>query len=603
MKKNMKRILPYLLVLSLARCGNLEQVEAREPVTIEEEGLEELSEEVGEEDLEEVVSYDELGSLFFKRGYQEETTLEDIILTNQERGILVEPTNFEKNVLSSMDLLSSNEQFVIDQLNVRRFSNILTSPVVTNKCYHHQNSSLYDKDSDDLKWDLLFDTLKANASSKLAYYQDKIATSTDEENRQYYESYLFEPFSDEDLTIWISQFQEFLTAFRKKVPNFDVQRLACLLEDYYVCYIERTDLDRYTYATTTSTSVEYPLLNGCHPDMEQFLSINNHEFRHIVNKTCLDEKDEQVSLSTTGIFLSSSSLYEEDFLEKYGIERGDFSCYFPYHYTFIEEANAEVDSSSLLGIEPSFYTSSINLLENIQLSLFLQSGFELDSFSKASALHNPLALLQQFPVYGETQEEQEDYFYHQLEMLEAYNILEVVIQDVLFNTDFEIDEDYEKIVERRQILERYADLQMYRNFYLNLVTARESHKSDMTLDDCYYLMRLFEDRIQMQRKFFLYNKGTLMSDEEFLTQKDMLTDFLLVHLLDVYGAEEFGRVGDYEEFDYWNYTLSDAFTAEEKEYFHGLVAGISQSDEWLCTSLKKTSEDCENEMKGYYKSY
>lgn len=72
-----------------------------------------------------------------------------------------------------------------------------------------------------------------------------------------------------------------------------------------------------------------------------------------------------------GIICSYDLIFDKDFIQKHQIEYGDWNVYLPFYYKFIEEANAQMYSTSILNVEENSYLDSIFTLENIDYSLSL----------------------------------------------------------------------------------------------------------------------------------------------------------------------------------------------------------------------------------------
>ena len=115
--------------------------------------------------------------------------LENIILTDTERGIYTED-NYVFNVMLSdfkreISFLSLEEKERLEHLNVRKFaSQFLLSPLLDEKKNHHQNTSLYNQETDDLDWELLFCLLKENGKKEIERKKERWANY-----KEYYEYY------------------------------------------------------------------------------------------------------------------------------------------------------------------------------------------------------------------------------------------------------------------------------------------------------------------------------------------------------------------------------------------------------------------------------
>ncbi len=96
----------------------------------------------------------------------------------------------------------------------------------------------------------------------------------------------------------------------------------------------------------------------------------------------------------------------------------------------------------------------------------------------------------------------------QLEMLECYNIIYSPNRLVEFYWaayEFDPDSVDAVIATRIPVLENYADLQMFRNFVWLMINSNYIERKDLTLEDYYSLLDLFESRLDMQRTIVCKN--------------------------------------------------------------------------------------------------
>ena len=94
--------------------------------------------------------YDEIddNGAYFQKVVGEEVTLDDIILTSEERNIYEDSglSKLRNDMLNQIqnEFLHSEELITIDRLNVRKFAqDILLSSIATDKVIEHQYSTLY----------------------------------------------------------------------------------------------------------------------------------------------------------------------------------------------------------------------------------------------------------------------------------------------------------------------------------------------------------------------------------------------------------------------------------------------------------------------------
>lgn len=337
-------------------------------------------------------------------------------------------------------------------------------------------------------------------------------------------------------------------------PSFDVERLACMLENHVVIYEREGVFNANCYAYNTKDQTGYPLIEGKTPDMEAFSRINYHEFKHLVSQPCPDEVSNDISLSASGIDID----YKYDSNKEFMLEEGYFGKHLPFYYSFIEEAEADNYINDYLNLKAETYNLEAFILENMELSLFLEEGFTLDAFMTCGLYHNPIALIQQFPIPDGTQEEEEQWLIAQLQMLECYNITSDYMKFYMFSS---LEEEDRK--ESLSALQMTADIQMLRNFLLNLSTYSTTNYN-ITEEDYYYLLHLFEYRLEVQRNKILEKQevNSISTIHYEALRDDLLKEFFTIFTKDEYEWEK-----NYNQYKLSDGKLSDAFTEEQKEYF------------------------------------
>lgn len=601
MKLRKKRLVILLLMLSLftTACSNEEVIY----YTIEAEDIPDVNKEkeppiLAEEEVEESFKYNDAinddGLFFEKISLEEEVTFEDIILTNEERGIetdayyeaaLTEELEYYQNSLSTF------EQSTLEKLNVRNLAETCyLSSIMTDYIEKHTFSSLYIEEDDDLDWDNLFTTLKENSIEYRMNWLINADHESDEILKELYEQRTIETIHDEDLEIWIEQFHDFIIKTREQFPNLDMRRLACVLEDYAIGYEKETEVNKHTYASTTYMLMIYPLWDGCYPNFENFLNTNYHEFYHLINVACDDEKNDLGYLFCGGISLDSWLKYDDYYANL--LNGSHLDCYLPFYYPFIEEANAENYASSLLGSEPDSYKAERFLFDSVEYSLFLQNNYEIDNIRKASIAHNPIALLEQFPIMNMSERE---WFYMQLEMLECYAICHNEIKMLYFNYDiFELEdsEDSIQLNERIVLLQNHADLQMMRNFIWSLINCENTERGRLKVEDYDYLLHLMETRINLNREALSEEFGLgPLGRASYLEGRKRIVQ-IFEEYINTFSKEPYTY--HFLETSWDEKILSDAFTEEEKLYIENLLIG--------CEEYQKESKTVKREdlIKEYY---
>lgn len=588
-----RRVLPVTFALLSTGCSAFYEAEdaevsiAIQEVTSSSDSIEQNDEQVLETDFSRD-SIDSNGNFFEKVSSEKIVTWDDVILTNQERGIeTFGSTEYERlltdTILIERDQLSSEEYSIIDRLNVRRLARAcFPLPVVTDYIEEHAYSSLYLEENNDLDWDQLFFTLKINLEKYQKKLQSQIDDPEKEDIKEVLKLKMIEEFSDDDLKKWVQQFHEFVLETREKIENLDIQRLACVLENYVVGYVPQSPFNLFSYAQCSKEHMTYPIWGDMYPNLDRYKQINYHEFYHLLSFACIDEETKKVIISSSGICLQYFN-WDDEMLLKFGMKD---DSYYPFDYIFLAEGNAERYGSSLCNQEPMVYFDKQFMIHNLIFSLFLQPDFDRDSFYRAELLHNPIAFIQQFPVLNV---ESEEWLYMQLEMLECYNIIYSIDRLVQFYWDaYQVDPDSveETIVKRIPVLENYADLQMFRNFAWLMINSSNTDRNDLTLEDCYYLLDLFESRLEKQRKIVCKNYELESLDtESYIQGKDQILKILHAFLNQKYHPEEIGKG-----------TLSEVLDMEDRQYLDRLH--LEQETVFDC--IDRESHAIDEAVKQYY---
>lgn len=530
---------------------------------------------------------------FFQKDKNTPLCLDDFILTNSERNIIVSDSAKKLEEILSKNLqeteLDYKDQKIIFALNIKELiKSFLHSSNILYEEEEHHNILLYSESNDDLKWDQLFETLKHNnemaTSCRLKLNDGKYSA--------------IESINEKDLKIWIEQFHDFINKTRKKIPNLNMKRLACILEDYSVTTYNPNSSEIGVISKTYIDKTCYPTWNGMFPDMQDFEANNYHEFYHILSYYCRDDENEYGNPYGLG-FRFFDSFVDNNIT----LNSNDGNYHYPFNYRFIEEALAESFSTSLLNEEETTYIDNIFTINNLKLSLIFQQNFTINTFEQTDLLHNPIAFIQQFPILDGNTKSNQDWLVAQLEMLECYNI----INDPKFLTNFCYNKD-EKIMQeniKKTIicLENHADLQMTRNFLWNLANSKNTTKKDITFEDCQYLIRLYQSRLAMQRIGICKLHKISLQDLNTSSYQEELAN--LFQYFNNYIQEEYyyhSLFADEEKESITKLNLSKAFNKEEKKYFENLINEIDDYYTWLEEKEEYTRQDFLESVKTYYKS-
>lgn len=400
----------------------------------------------------------------FKRTYHSSADYDRMILTLEEKGInnLSEEA---KKAIESVSFYNSTpydfswvECFQIDDF----YHAAYTHPNITRRVKEHSNTEFYDSIFHTITWDKLIERVVQNSNA----YVKK------EDNGN------LSAVSVNDVRTILGQLENFTKGVQKDYPEYDLEHLACQLSALSLVYKEVPNPDITTLASTNYASIEWYLDDaGKKPVLETSIMLNEHEFKHFLCSYCQDEvrQKENVYITPSGLIYGANT---------------------SLNFSFIEEATAEEYAAERNGKPEVTYYEKREVLDTIRFVLSLQKDYEADGFLKYSLLQNPLGLIQQFPVL----ENQTYYFKNNLKMLASFNACLSALPYV-FTQNVESISGYQKFYEntdkKKEVLSSlgtYAGVELSRLFLTNLVVMNDT-ESSMSLDYTFYLMRLFEKRM------------------------------------------------------------------------------------------------------------
>lgn len=504
-----------------------------------------------------IITFDEVDptGIFFHKTVHDKITLHDIILTNSERDIVETDSLFYKQIVASIE----EDSFPIQQLHIEEnLSSAFLAPSITNVIMTHKNHSTYNSESNDIIWDKVVEIWIKNSEERV---------KLDQQYCQFAHSqnlYLELSVLEKEKIIFLSkQMQEFIYEVRQQLPNLDMKRIACQLEEMSFCYSEHS----YPNALLVSDhfTLIFPRSFGALLDVEIMKKDLFHEFKHILATPCDDEVKNQLYFpSQTGIYTILDPEAKED-KEK----RNAYTWYYlPFDWLFLEEAGAETFSSELVQQLPTTYSLERRMQQDMLLGISVLPYFDKNVFVKSSLLHNPIALLQQFPIpdIGD----QEQWLYQNAKMIECYNILSSNQAFLNYILNIEEVKGYEHIFKRQNgtfgkdaqkillSLEDSADLQLFRIFLINMINCDKQ----LELNDYIYLYQLMNMRIQIHRSSIFHYYGITIEDTYYQKKQAELKQSL-IHSLE----EQFHQDVSLEEhID----ELSNCFSNEERQYYRQL---------------------------------
>lgn len=517
-----------------------------------------------------VLSFDEVepNSIYFHKTIHDTITLDDIILTNEERGIEENSSEEYQQIIESIE----EDSFATQELHIEEnLTKAFLSSSITNVTLNHQNHELYDSENNDIIWDKVLEIWIKNSEDRV---------NLDKQYKQFTHSeslYLdLSSLEIDKMQALVYQMQEFINQIKKEIPTLDMKRVACQLEEMSFCYTNHS----YDNALLVSDNFTllFPNNFGISLDIETMKKDLAHEFKHMIATPCEDEVKNQLYYpSQTGIYTLDSNYNNRMWY------------YLPFDWLFLEEAGAETYSSELLNQLPVTYQVERQFSQDMLYSISLAPNFDKDIFVKCSLLHNPIALLQQFPIPNS---DSQMWLYQNAQMIECYNILSNHQAFLNYILNIEEIEGYQNVFKRQQgvfpkqaqeillSLEDTADLQLMRIFLVNLMNSNR----DLTLGDYFYLYRLMELRIQNHREAVFTYYGITIEDISYQEHKQALFNYFIQYLNRKYSNI---TTKQYQDYKIEESNLSNIFTDDERKYYATL------KQETIGTSLQPSFKNVE----------
>lgn len=501
-----------------------------------------------------VITFEEVSpnSVYFHKTIHDTITLQDVILTNKERNIEENNSDEYQQIINSIE----DTSFPIQQLHIEEnLTSAFLSSSITHVTLKHQNHQLYDHDNNDIVWDKVLDIWVKNSEDRVKL--DKQYQQFAHSQNLYLDLSMLE---NDKMQALVIQMRGFINRIRKEIPTLDMQRIACQLEEMSFCY---TNHDYHNALLVSDDfTLLFPNTFGISFDTETMNKDLFHEFKHMIATPCIDEiKNQYYYPSQTGIYTLDTN------------QENRMWYYLPFDWLFLEEAGAETFSSELVQQLPITYQTERQFSQDMLYSISLMPNFDKDIFVKCSLLHNPIALLQQFPIPNSNSKE---WLYQNAKMLECYNILSN--DQALLNYILNIEEleDYQNTFKRQNgefssqaqeillKLEDTADLQLLRIFLVNIMNSDR----DLSLEDYLYFYQLMELRIQNHREAVFSYYGITMKDTWYQEQRQNLSDYFMTYLNKQFLKDVSLQ---YQYYTIEEQSLSNAFTESEKRYYTTFV--------------------------------
>ena len=296
-----------------------------------------------------------------------------------------------------------------------------------------------------------------------------------ENNKKFFEesssSNFYKEYSDNQLKEICRQMCEALEEISKKDPTVDLDTVCCYL--YNIAIIAKTgSLDFGGFTMNNRFYLNYNMMEsgGFAMDTDDIEKTTfYHEMMHAFQFACDDLK--KGNEDRVGICYRDNDQKRE-----------------PLFYNWLIEGSAEMNMSQYLGVRYSTYKNKISYVESVNLLSNVGSGDERIRTEKLCFQRDANKLFEQLEVTEENEKKEIIKMMYSIELLQdSEDDFEDWYQKQ-YGVDFESRE--EERVKLRLLLKEDALLSMTKLFYRNL--ARQMHTGKASLQDAYYLMRLWE---------------------------------------------------------------------------------------------------------------
>ena len=296
-----------------------------------------------------------------------------------------------------------------------------------------------------------------------------------ENNKKFFEesssSNFYKEYSDNQLKEICRQMCEALEGISKKDPTVDLDTVCCYL--YNIAIIAKTgSLDFGGFTMNNRFYLNYNMMEsgGFAMDTDDIEKTTfYHEMMHAFQFACDDLK--KGNEDRVGICYRDNDQKRE-----------------PLFYNWLIEGSAEMNMSQYLGVRYSTYKNKISYVESVNLLSNVGSGDERIRTEKLCFQRDANKLFKQLEVTEENEKKEIIKMMYSIELLQdSEDDFEDWYQKQ-YGVDFKSHE--EERVKLRLLLKEDALLSMTKLFYRNL--ARRIHTGKASLQDAYYLMRLWE---------------------------------------------------------------------------------------------------------------
>ncbi len=363
-----------------------------------------------------------------------------------------------------LDLLDINEETATKAY--ANFSDI--------KIDFHMNTECYNEEKKEIDWETLITKIYKNSKN------------VERENPT------LKALSKEEIEEKLQKMKKFVENIKKDYPNFDLASLACKLEGYSILKAQEEKTENVlTIASTSSYKIIYYDVEKYNYTKKFLDGTDYHEDFHLFVNSCIDKRI-MIDQSKTGggIGIETSILLDD--------EEIDSAYYTRYQYVFLEEIYAELYSSEMANKNQDTYICYDEILDLIQLVLALSDEYQVDSILTDLIYQDPISFMKHFPIYGE---DRKKYFIDNLIMLKSLDT--ILLENPCYLFDLEKKGLNQK--EAFTTLKVEAMSQLSKTFFNSLITMTDTHFTQMSLEDNYFIIDLFTDYLNQANGAMMIN--------------------------------------------------------------------------------------------------
>lgn len=423
---------------------------------------------------------------------------------------------------------------------------------------YHSSSKLYDDENDNIKWELVPSTILYNS-----YCYSNLRGSS------------CSLLSSSEIEAKVATMRQVVEKVKEDFPSYDMKSFACNLEK---CTITEEVLKE----DTTIAEVSAPHIFN-NTKWEEDALVDTHEDIHYVMLTCEDiEKEKAFSRVSGGVAVetmpySAPGQYQSGYYNR-------------FRYPFLEEIYAELYAAEITSRKQEHYLYFDEVLTLLQLVLGLQDNYDIDQILENLVYHDPVAFIQNFPVYGD---DLDQYFVSNLQMLKACDIL-------LRKNKWYIDLVEENHMEEKFSTEGIFELkkmaldQIEKTFFNQLILLNEGHKGELKLEDFFAMIKLFyryeEDANYSLTQVACSNYNGEYDDIYYVqgSKNYQYKNILFQYLSSQFTLSYDKIVNDYSNYiNQENYQFPNVLGSDKQEFYQTLFEMRNSYDDAYSITLRK----------------